>query len=445
MHTHVSFSFPGYYAKGFSCHVTDEKRETMTAANVLKITETRPTPIVRDFDTYVNCIRQINPPLLRKGHFLSRKTLYEIDQLMSHPDPENTPETPKIFYPHLSLFYEISLGGNLFIKTKTLHLEETERLAAYTELNATEKYFFLLETLWVDTNWAKLPKEFIFQLSIPRIQSIMEYFARIPKEKAVTIMGTSIWDNPLTMHNLLLYLSFLGLLRITFDKEGVKFFKDRKFYRVASARKTDFGNILIPILSEKRNLLRWNIPYLQERRSRFLRFPPSAKHKKEHELFITSFQQIFKDLQRTVPRKEYVRGTFVLRVSIDRNCWRTIAISSEHTLEDLHEAIQDAFEFDKDHPYAFFMDGIPWSPDRIMAPGCDEGPSADHASIGDLGLVTGQQFLYLFDFHDEWRFKVEVVKIGSETGPPQPLMTEKKGKSPEQYWSYVEDDYDEES
>ena len=124
---------------------------------------------------------------------------------------------------------------------------------------------------------------------------------------------------------------------------------------------------------------------------------------------------------------------------MSRNCWRTITVSSEHSLEDVHEAIQDSFDFDKDHLYAFFMDGISWSWEHFYAPRDTEGPFSDQVRIGDLGLHAGQRFLYLFDFRDQWHFKVEVLEITSEPGPPSPVITEKKGKSPEQYPLYEDE------
>jgi hypothetical protein len=40
--------------------------------------------------------------------------------------------------------------------------------------------------------------------------------------------------------------------------------------------------------------------------------------------------------------------------------WRKIEMRGDQTLEQLHLAIQDAFEFDNDHLYSFFMSGKAW-------------------------------------------------------------------------------------
>lgn len=124
-----------------------------------------------------------------------------------------------------------------------------------------------------------------------------------------------------------------------------------------------------------------------------------------------------------------------------KGIWRKIAISSQHTLNDLHVAIQYAFHFDFDHLYAFFMDGKFWSHDAIYAPSCDEGPYADEIRIGELELVTEKEFLYLFDFGPEWHFYVRLVEIKKEHPElSEPKVIESKGEAPEQY-PYIEDEW----
>jgi hypothetical protein len=54
--------------------------------------------------------------------------------------------------------------------------------------------------------------------------------------------------------------------------------------------------------------------------------------------------------------------TYVFHVSLPGTgrTWRKIEIGAEQTLEDLHVAIQDAYEWDADHLYSFFMSGKAW-------------------------------------------------------------------------------------
>ena len=54
--------------------------------------------------------------------------------------------------------------------------------------------------------------------------------------------------------------------------------------------------------------------------------------------------------------------TYTFHVSIPGfgRVWRKIEMEANQTLEDLHYAIQAAFEFDEDHLYSFFMSGRAW-------------------------------------------------------------------------------------
>lgn len=79
-----------------------------------------------------------------------------------------------------------------------------------------------------------------------------------------------------------------------------------------------------------------------------------------------------------------------------------------------------------------------WSHNAIYAPNCDEGPYADEIRIGELELVAEKEFLYLFDFGDEWHFYVRLVEIKKEHPEfSEPEVIESKGEAPEQY-SYWE-------
>jgi hypothetical protein len=395
----------------------------------VKITEMNPTSIVKDFGIFVTYLQENNPSLVRKGHFLTKKTLSEINQLVNTPSPPALLVTSTFLYPYFSLFYALSLQSDLFIKTSDLHLKETERLTEYNQLTPPEKYFFLLETLCVDTEWSFLLYNSYNLYLIPKIQSVIGYLARMPPGKIISIdRFCTLWGSYLDVHYFLEYMSFFGVLHTTRENAP------EESPRILSAAVTELGGLLFPILYRERNLLRWNIPYIRQHTGKFVGFPGS---KKEHEPFFKPFQQIVKNkLQKTLPRKRYTKGTYTVKVSLRKRLERTIVLSSEHTLEDLHEAIQDAFEFDRDHLYAFFTDGIPWSCHRILAPQDEEGPFADQVCMGELGLLPGQWMRYIFDFGSEWHFKIELLEITSDAGPPSPVITEKKGKSPEQYPSW---------
>ncbi len=106
------------------------------------------------------------------------------------------------------------------------------------------------------------------------------------------------------------------------------------------------------------------------------------------------------------------------------------------TLDDLHRAIQKHFCFDDDHLYAFYMDGNKFSDDCYNSPISGDEPNAEKAEVGDLDLIEGQDFLYLFDFGDEWTFNIKLEKINSQTDTnvlEEVQLIDGKGEAPEQY------------
>ena len=84
------------------------------------------------------------------------------------------------------------------------------------------------------------------------------------------------------------------------------------------------------------------------------------------------------------------------------------------------------------------MDGQAWSSTSYKSPWEESGPYVDGVKISELDLYVGQEFLYLFDFGDEWRFEVK-LESKEEKGLRllHPRIIEVKGKSPEQYPEYI--------
>ncbi len=73
----------------------------------------------------------------------------------------------------------------------------------------------------------------------------------------------------------------------------------------------------------------------------------------------------------------------------------------------------------------------------------DDTPAGDvrTATLAELDLKKGQTFLYLFDYGDEWRFKVRVhaVNPNADTTLEYPRLVEEVGVAPEQYPDYEDD------
>jgi hypothetical protein len=126
-------------------------------------------------------------------------------------------------------------------------------------------------------------------------------------------------------------------------------------------------------------------------------------------------------------------GTVSIKVAIQKS-YRVIKISFRSTLEDLHLAIQRAFDFDDDHLYAFYMNGDKRSRDNVYWGVPEESPSASDTTIGKFHWVIGHKFLYRFDFGDDWYFKCKVLEVNpNELMDSNTIVIKEKGESPEQY------------
>lgn len=138
-------------------------------------------------------------------------------------------------------------------------------------------------------------------------------------------------------------------------------------------------------------------------------------------------------------RNKYSNQSLVLSVSLGRGCYRHIKVSACSTLEDLADMILQAFEFDNDHMYAFFMDDKLWSESKAYY--CDSenmdkpfGTSKQsiNTKLGAFEFEPKEKFKFLFDFGDEWVFQCKVLKVLEEETTGFQVV-KRTGEAPAQY------------
>jgi hypothetical protein len=132
-----------------------------------------------------------------------------------------------------------------------------------------------------------------------------------------------------------------------------------------------------------------------------------------------------------------------------REIWRELELTGDQTLGDLGEAIPLAFGFDDPHLWSFFLSGKPWdeateytlSPSPDPAGGRGRARAADRLRIRDV--PAAEEFLFLFDYGDEWHFGVQLVRIGNAPNPGvrYPQVVASHGQAPPHYPA-IEDDGD---
>ena len=138
-------------------------------------------------------------------------------------------------------------------------------------------------------------------------------------------------------------------------------------------------------------------------------------------------------------------ATLILRASLRARLYRDIEVSSSSTLADLAEAIVAAFGFDMDHAYGFYskLTGKLFdSPRRFELFADIEGSGS--RSVKRTRVITafqnvGSAMTFLYDYGDEWLFRVEVVETGqAKPGADYPRIVSRLGKAPPQYPDFVD-------
>jgi hypothetical protein len=120
---------------------------------------------------------------------------------------------------------------------------------------------------------------------------------------------------------------------------------------------------------------------------------------------------------------------------------RTIQIRGDQTLEDLHNAIFEAYDRFDEHMYEFQFGKRPMEGPRYVLPMASEygdgEPTAgliDETTIESLGLKKGRSFGYWFDFGDDWWHQINVTAVEQDVPKGKyPKITKRVGKSPPQY------------
>jgi hypothetical protein len=131
---------------------------------------------------------------------------------------------------------------------------------------------------------------------------------------------------------------------------------------------------------------------------------------------------------------------------------RLIQLRGDQTLQDLHDAIFDAFHREQEHMYEFQFGKGPMDPKatRYVLPGAfhlaqEEGKPAagrvDLTTLDSLHLKVGRRFGYWFDFGDDWWHQINVEAIEEKRSRAKfPKVIKRVGKSPPQYVDWDKED-----
>ncbi|GAA4058985.1 plasmid pRiA4b ORF-3 family protein [Amphibacillus indicireducens] len=436
------FDAPEAFGTGQS---ENNKQQSFTFGSNKK---TFPIELVRDFDKFMSYIQSHPIQITKKRGYLSSKHLPFINQQLSVQAKDTTNYSQQEYYPYIHFFYQLATSAHLIKKELTRnHLTLTDRWSLYQKLSEAEKYCFLLETFWVDLDWSILSDHVYSSIDFV-FPEMLEKISVECNEDMLEIANDSLLFNLLEKwSNFILYFEWFGLWVCKKDYQRVELYGKKLVFFAEKIKLTTFAVKVLSILLEQRDLYKWNIPLRRRMFGEINPIPGAPLHneeavEKEQSLFNVALIKLFPSggVKTTLPRMErkFVSGRHTFKVSLNQSTWRTVVLSGDNTMDDLHHIIIKAYQFDDDHLYSFFMDGQKWSEDSIVSPLDYSSQSiATEVMIGSVGMHVGQQFMYLYDYGDEWTFNVTVMGIEEgETKPIKPYISAEKGKAPEQYYYY---------
>ncbi|MGP4074842.1 IS1096 element passenger TnpR family protein [Halobacillus sp. K22] len=389
-----------------------------------------PLELVRDFQVFLDYIDHEKVTLTKTKGYMQRKHCYQLNQRFEVQNTGVTEKNDQIYYPRVHLFYYLALNGKLMTR-KGNRLILLDRATEFTRFSDVEKYLFLLETLWVDTDWAVFTdhEKSVYRSVIKACGGILSQ----PPEQEIDVPGRTNVSSLFDMGHMVPVLSYFGLWNYTLLEKMESY---KQSIHPASIKTTKVGWELLQALLLTRPVSVWNVParksegewlvnpgrYPEEGNSLIVAEDMAAKAYGLHffcgdgdERFMDRFQDLFEtdDLQQTFPREieEAFQGTYTFRLT-HGDATARVQGSAEHTMEDLHIAIQQSYEFEDVHLYSFFMTGKAWTEPSISSPeDWSSEQSADQVLIGETGLKQGDTILYVYDYGEEWRVKIKVEEM----------------------------------
>ncbi len=123
---------------------------------------------------------------------------------------------------------------------------------------------------------------------------------------------------------------------------------------------------------------------------------------------------------------------------LEEQCIRIIEFEENTSLYDLHDAIQDAVSFGRDHPFTFYIANS-WRGQRQWLTEKEKWQDKEHdfstIKLKDIYPLGRKKLYYLFDFGDRWTFEVRKARGSKKPldGVSYPCVTKSIGPNPVQY------------
>lgn len=147
------------------------------------------------------------------------------------------------------------------------------------------------------------------------------------------------------------------------------------------------------------------------------------------------------DISRTIPqgrapyeeetdRRQMSRGTYdaaelyVELADIAPTIWRRVRVPTKASLSQLHDILQCLFQWEDSHLHAFYVGEQEYRhPDQIYDDFGAERPKSEKVvKLTDIVEAGARDFLYIYDFGDDWQHQIRLERIVAVADPKDLLV-----------------------
>ena len=414
---------------------------------------------LQEFITFCDYIESEKPFATPKGD-LATKGCYAVNQLLTKGKKDAKPTNRLQHYPSISLWFAIARESGIIEEldakgSKTLY-NVTDRYEDFKKLSVFSQYLLLFQTWYCfvdmeaqygDRSMPMFASRLLDSVFIDLCNNGSEDWLTSDRNRNRGIFANMLpylFDcNYKTTHDLMNF----GILEF---EESVENAPDFNHPLLSKIRPTPFGHIVMKAC-ETRKYSIYNVCARD-----FIEFDDESDEivKIDTSDFLEPFLECFPNGSIDVTginrllygyqpdENDGDNRIFEFKVSLGKKCYRIIQCLPQHTFEDLHDEIQNAFGFDNDHLYSFYLNGEKYSRNAVYSPYTEEYPSAGEMTLSEARFRNRQRVMYHFDYGDDWIFDI-IVGVNEAEGNIEPFKKPKTVKSvgdaPEQYAQYEYD------
>lgn len=359
-------------------------------------------------------------------HQLPLKILPELNARLTRPLVLGLQRPQQKSYPHLEgLYLLLRASGLTYVtgtaKQLTLMVDEEVR-ASWQCLNPTERYGTLLETWLLRGHPEIVGEDRERSFWIPQtFEEWTHLYMRLP-DGGTAVTGNQTLEGTLYFLGLrsVALLELFGLLEVEHLPPT-----PGQGWQIGRLRRTAWGDALCGLFYT--DFFEALAPIAEWETAQAV---PQGVLQPVLQPYFPAWEQTLQ-----VPTARFRDGVYLFRAEVWSDRWRRIALPAECSLDDLADAILDAYRFDHDHLYMFTYQNRSGREVRIYHPLFEEERLfTDTVRVGDLPLRIGQSLTYLFDFGDQWIFTVTLEDVApSDSTVTRPVVRESHGKAPQQY------------